>query len=65
MERQITVDLPNGYELEINVDLHKLSGYDSVLVVYGLRDDAGEMHMSTAAFIVRSEGAAQRELATG
>jgi hypothetical protein len=53
MKRQIEIDLPDGYELDINVDRHKLAGYDSVLVVYGLTDDVGEVHISSSAFVVR------------
>ena len=53
MKKSIEVDLPDGYELEINVDLHRLSGYDSVLAVFGLTDDSGGVHMSTVAFVVQ------------
>lgn len=52
MKRTIEIDLPSGYELDINVDRHKLPGHDSVLAIYGLTDDKGEVHISTVAFVV-------------
>ena len=53
MKRQIEIDLPDGYALDISVDLHKLPEYDSVLVVYGMTDNVGELHITSAAFVVR------------